>query len=70
VRREGIVAERAANSGQLARRDAGADSAAADQDAAIGLPADDGATDRRGDVGVVVARHWMVGTTVDDVESP
>ena len=53
MRREGVVAERAPNSGQLARCDARADAAAADQHTAIGVAADDGTADRCRDVGII-----------------
>ena len=55
-RRVGVVADRGANAGKLARRDRRAGAAAADDDAAIGLPVAHGLRHRFGDVGVVDRR--------------
>ena len=62
----GVVAHRGANAGELARRDRRAGAAAADHDAAVGLPVADGLGHGLGDVGVV-HRRGGVGAQVGDL---
>ena len=63
----GIVAEAGADAGYFVGGDAGADAAAADDDAAFGVPGGDGAGHGGGEVGVVVLRVEGVGAEVVDL---
>ena len=65
-RRVGVVAHRGANPGKLARRNRRAGAAAADHDAAIGLPVADRLGHRFRDVGIVHRRRG-VGAEVGDL---
>ena len=66
MRGVGVVAHRRANAGELVRgnRDAGA--AAADDDAALGLPVAQGVGDRFGGIGIIHRRGRM-GAEIEDI---